>query len=113
MTPGGASYEIVYGSSFVPAYITSLAGTEEGTEDEKFDLAFERIAIHEEKLTEKLMNYLKSKRSRGVRFVGPTSSGKKDRAPTISFVVRGDKPLGSRFIVEELDKTGTVSSLFD
>lgn len=109
LAPGGASYEIVYGASFVPAYILSLAGTEKGTEDERFDLAFDRIALHEEKLTERLMNYLISKRDRGVRIVGPISSKKEDRAPTISFVVRGEKPLGSQFIVEELDKTKTVS----
>lgn len=80
------------------------------TDDERLDLAFERIAAHEELLAKLLLNFLRSEkmRERGVRIVGPKESGKDVRAPTISFVVRGAKATRSQAIVDEVTKGGKV-----
>jgi hypothetical protein len=68
------------------------------------------MADHEELLAKELLDWLTApaQRERGVKIVGPKAFDKVTRAPTVSFVVRGSRPLGSKSIVDELDKTGKV-----
>lgn len=110
LAPGGSSYELTYGSTAVATYLLSLAPSSDQAEDERLDIAFDRIAAHEELLAKLLLNFLTSDklRERGVRIVGPKESGKDVRAPTISFVVRGAKPMGSQALVDEVTKGGKV-----
>lgn len=88
----------------------SASYSDEGS-DQKFDLAYEKISNHEEILSKLLVEYLVSKYERGVRIIGNKSWKKEDRAPTVSFVVQGERALRSRKVVEEIDKTGLVSPL--
>lgn len=47
--------------------------------------------------------------ARGVRVLGPESADPKIRAPTISFVVVGDRPVRSPDVVKQFDALGNVS----
>lgn len=99
--PGGPGYELVYGCTAIPPYIKSLAP--EGT----LEAGFAAIAAHEQVLVEKLLEYLKGKFDRGVRIVGEEGSGP-DRAPTISFVVVGQKAIPSKEVVKVFDQKGGI-----
>lgn len=59
-----------------------------------------------------LLDYLKSKEGRGVLIVGDERGGL-GRVPTISFVVRGERPIRSKDVVEVFDKKGGVRSSSD
>ena len=43
-----------------------------------------------------------------MRIVGPVDAGREKRVPTISFVVRGERSMSSKSIVEAFDKTEKV-----
>lgn len=114
LQPGGPGYEVTYGTSGVLPYLVQLASQAPATADfEALQVAFARIAAHEQLLMEPLITYLLSKWDSGVRIVGPESWKLEDRAPTISFVVVGDdgktKRLLSKVAVAEFDETGNVS----
>ncbi|KAI0364983.1 PLP-dependent transferase [Pilatotrama ljubarskyi] len=101
LQPGGPGYELVYACTAVPPYLRSL--TPAGT----LDAAWDAVAAHERTLVEPLLAYLRAKRERGVRIVGEEQAGEA-RVPTISFVVRGDRPIASRDVVKAFDATGDV-----
>ena len=104
LLPGGAGYELTYASSGVLSYLQSLSPIGD------VDDAFVRIANHEQELVKPLLGYLTSAvaRANGVRVVGSEVSGL-SRAPTISFVVVGQKSVKSKDIVSYFDKKGGVS----
>ena len=101
LQPGGPGYELVYGCTAIPDYLRSLSASA-SLED-----AWQKIAQHEQTLVEPLLKYLKSKEERGVKIVGEEGSGL-NRAPTISFVVAGEKPIASREVVKVFDQKGNV-----
>ncbi|PSR74014.1 hypothetical protein PHLCEN_2v10198 [Hermanssonia centrifuga] len=96
LQPGGPGYELVYGCTAIPEYLRSLSpsGSLVG--------AFDVIAKHEQSLIKPLLEYLKSKESRGVRIVGEEDVGP-NRVPTISFVVVAEKPIRSRRAIKSKD----------
>ena len=60
--------------------------------------AFEAIAGHEAMLAGRLLDYLRQRR--GLRVIGPESSDRAARVPTVSFVASG---VASRAIVDHTD----------
>ncbi|KIP05140.1 hypothetical protein PHLGIDRAFT_108629 [Phlebiopsis gigantea 11061_1 CR5-6] len=101
LQPGGPGYELVYGVTAVPDYLRSLS-TSSSLED-----AWAKIAAHEQTLVAPLLAYLKSKESRGVRIVGEETGGP-SRAPTISFIVGGERPIRSKDVVRAFDQKGNI-----
>jgi selenocysteine lyase/cysteine desulfurase len=91
----------------IVAYLKGL--TPEGT----LSAAFDAITIQENVLVNALLEFLTAPRqfSRGVRVIGDPSPSP-SRIPTISFIVRGDRPLSSREIVAHLDNAGGVGIRF-
>jgi cysteine desulfurase family protein (TIGR01976 family) len=91
LQPGNPNYELSHGSSAIPDYVVSL-GEQCGAPGvaprrTRMAAAFDAIAAHEEALAEHLLSYLRSRTD--VRIIGPGSSGRAVRVPTISFVVNG------------------------
>lgn len=124
LQPGGPGYELVYATTGVLDYLLSLAppSTSSSTSSpsstpsspltfeakvKQLDAAFLEIAKHEQTLVQPLLEYLKSKEERGVLIVGDERGGI-GRVPTISFVVRGERAMGSREVVERFDREGGV-----
>ncbi|KAF8159241.1 pyridoxal phosphate-dependent transferase [Crassisporium funariophilum] len=103
LQPGGPGYEIVYGSTGVNQYLLSL------TPKNDLQATFDAIAVHEQALLKPLISFLIDpvQRERGVRIVGEETINL-ERVPTVSFVVVGQKPLDSRFIVDVFDKKGGI-----
>lgn len=107
LSPGGSPYELTASAPRVTEYILSLSDLSGiATRAEHYARAFERIAVHEEKLSKIVLEFLLSQYARGVRIVGPTTFSREKRVPTIAFVVKGKS---SQSIVEAFDKTGKVS----
>ena len=102
--PGGPGYELVYATTGVVAYLLSL------TPANTLEATWDVIAQHEQTLVAPLIHYLTDPKQweRGVRLVGDASINLM-RAPTISFVVVGDRAIKSRAIVEIFDEKGGVS----
>lgn len=118
LEPGGPGYEVTYGTTGVLPYLLSLAGNSglEGKSDgELLDVAYQRIAAHEEELMKPIFDFLLSEEAKkaGVRIVGPESGKVEVRAPTISFVVVGPdgktKRLQSKDVVAKVHSQPGVS----
>jgi hypothetical protein len=101
LEPGGPGYELVYGCTAIPNYLRSLSPS--GSLED----AWGQIALQEQALVKPLLGYLKNKEARGVKIVGEETAGP-HRAPTISFVVRGDKPIHSHDVVKVFDQKNNV-----
>ncbi|KAL5512456.1 hypothetical protein ACEPAG_3109 [Sanghuangporus baumii] len=103
ISPGGAGYELTYAVSAVLPYLQSLSPS--GNIDDSFAL----IAAHEQELLKPLISYLTSDeaRARGILIVG-SEIVDAWRAPTISFVVSGERPIPSSDIVAQFDKKGKI-----
>ncbi|KAI0061928.1 PLP-dependent transferase [Artomyces pyxidatus] len=101
LQPGGPGYETVYGTTGVLEYLRAL------TPSGDLDDAFAAIAEHEQALVEPLLAYLLSQESRGVRIVGDERGGL-SRAPTVSFVIVGERPIKSKEVVRAFDQKGGV-----
>lgn len=106
--PGNFNFELTYGLKAIPEYFRDLSEhhltkeeAEKLTAPQKYRQAFDLVAEHEEKLAEKLLNYLNSIKE--IRIIGSKSSKAEDRVPTISFV---HENLKSQEIVKETDKAG-------
>lgn len=106
LQPGGPGYETIYGSTGVIPYLRSL------TPRNDLRASFDAIAAHEQVLLEPLIGFLThdAQRARGVRLVGEETVNL-ERVPTVSFVVVGEKAIGSRTIVTAFDKKGGVSHI--
>lgn len=94
--PGGANYELTWGSAGIPEYIAELDRHMEGNGSGK--TAWQAIAQHEAMLAKKLLDYL----VKGENFdvLGPASAAVETRLPIISFRVRG---MQSREVVRHLE----------
>ncbi|KAF5362392.1 hypothetical protein D9756_002185 [Leucocoprinus leucothites] len=103
LQPGGPGYELVYATTGVVAYLLSL------TPANSLQATWDAITQHEQTLVSPLIQYLTDAKqwARGVRVVGDTSVNF-SRAPTISFVVIGDRAITSKAIVEIFDKKGGI-----
>ncbi|HDO51822.1 MAG TPA: aminotransferase class V-fold PLP-dependent enzyme, partial [Rhizobiales bacterium] len=102
--PGNVNFELSYGCIGICDYLIELAkhhSTAEVSEREYLAQAFNVIAAHEQKLSARLLDYLKSVPA--VRIIGDESDDAGVRVPTISFVAEGQD---SRAIVEHIDQFG-------
>ncbi|GAB1520960.1 hypothetical protein RhiTH_004049 [Rhizoctonia solani] len=105
LQPGGPGYERSYAVTAVLEYLYSLSPS-----GNDLSAAFDSIARHEADIMRPLIEFLLSPEAynRGVRIVGPESADPQVRAPTISFVVVGDKPVRSPDIVKKFDELADV-----
>ncbi|MCW5312676.1 cysteine desulfurase-like protein [Nostoc sp. KVJ3] len=89
---GNVNFELSYGMLGLCDYLSELAQLHYGDQT-ALDLrsqmvqAFDLISIHEEQISDRLLNYLNSKPN--VRVIGQSKADRQCRVPTISFVVDG------------------------
>ena len=90
--PGNVNFELTYGSMGVMDYFSAiysqLSGKPPTVPFETLTYIFNKISLHEEKLSGLLLDFLKTKKS--FRIIGPSSADARVRVPTISFVVEGN-----------------------
>ncbi|WP_414517342.1 cysteine desulfurase-like protein [Nostoc sp. PCC 9305] len=89
---GNVNFELSYGMLGLCDYLSELAQLHYGNETapdlrNQMMQAFDLISIHEEHISDRLLNYLNSKPN--VRVIGQAKADRKFRVPTISFVVDG------------------------
>ncbi|MFW9258665.1 cysteine desulfurase-like protein [Nostoc sp. CALU 546] len=89
---GNVNFELCYGMLGLCDYLTELAQLHYGHETapdlrNQMVQAFDLISLHEEKISDRLLNYLNSKSN--VRVIGQSKADREFRVPTISFVVDG------------------------
>jgi cysteine desulfurase family protein (TIGR01976 family) len=87
--PGGLNYELTYGMLGLGDYLADFArahGRTELADDPRGATVFgyDLMSRHEEALAGRLLDFLEAKR--GVRIIGPASSDRALRVPTLSFV---------------------------
>jgi len=100
LEPGNINYECAFGSIGAVDYVEELgsrAGAGEGRA--AIEAGFAAIAEQERAVTERLMDFLRSRNS--VRVIGRTSTAIADRVSTVSFTV-GER--SSREVVEAVDR---------
>jgi len=102
LQPGNPNYELSYGATAIPEYLVALGERSGAAVDAprraRMQAAFDAIADHEALLAERLLSWLRERQD--VRIIGPTSSDRAIRVPTISFVVDG---LDSDTVVRAVD----------
>jgi selenocysteine lyase/cysteine desulfurase len=102
LVPGGPNFELSYGSTAVLPYLLGLSGKKESGDFVTLKrLANARIGEHEEKLMGPLLEFLRSKKDKGVRILGLEEGDSAKRAPTISFVIEGKS---SKQVAESFDE---------
>ncbi|PHM09983.1 cysteine desulfurase-like protein [Nostoc sp. 'Peltigera malacea cyanobiont' DB3992] len=89
---GNVNFELSYGMLGLCDYLSELAQLHYGNETapdlrNQMVQAFDLISIHEEHISDRLLNYLNSKPN--VRVIGQAKADRQFRVPTISFVVDG------------------------
>jgi len=88
----------------VLSYLTKLSGLV-GDRLANLDLVKkttnERVAAHEARLMAPLLDFLRSRKTRGVRIMGLEEAASNKRAPTVSFIVNGKS---SKVIAESFDE---------
>ncbi len=101
LQPGNVNYELSYGCIGISDYLVDVGRQigETGSRRQKMHAAFHAFEKHEDTLAERLLSYLRSKKS--VRIVGLVSGEQGDRMPTISFMVAGCM---SPAIVQHIDQ---------
>jgi selenocysteine lyase/cysteine desulfurase len=100
LQPGNLNYELSYGCMGISEYLINvgeLLGSS-GIARQKMQTAFDAFAAHEDALAERLLAYLRSKKT--VRIVGHATTAPGSRVPTISFTVAGQM---SETIVRHMD----------
>ncbi|MGJ5632398.1 cysteine desulfurase-like protein [Nostoc sp. CALU 1950] len=101
---GNVNFELSYGMLGLCDYLSELAQLHYGKETapdlrNQMVQAFDLISLHEEKISDRLLNYLNSKSN--VRVIGQSKADRQCRVPTISFVVDG---MHSSTIPEKIDQ---------
>lgn len=99
--PGNVNYELSYGCIGISEYLVELAqrhGAKGKSGRDCLAHAFDVIAAHEQKLSARLLEYLKS--VPGVTIIGDARADASVRVPTLSFTMAGQD---SRAIVEHVD----------
>jgi cysteine desulfurase family protein (TIGR01976 family) len=89
LQPGNVNFELSYGCIGISDYFIQVGKDlgAEGTNRQCMQLAFEHFAQQEDKLSEKLLGFLRSKSA--VRILGFDQVENRNRMPTIGFVVEG------------------------
>ncbi len=90
LIPGGVNHELTAGLAGIVDYLDALQRHhfgEEANARQGFARIFELIAEHEQRLAERFVDFLRSKPK--VRLIGRATGARSRRAPTFSFVVRG------------------------
>lgn len=89
LEPGNANYEIAYSTVAIVDYLAAVGerGGAAGTTREKLEKAFDLITVHENRLAEKLLAYLRSRED--CRIIGFERGDDPRRIPTISFKIAG------------------------
>jgi selenocysteine lyase/cysteine desulfurase len=90
--PGNVNYELSYGMLGLWDYLGGFAaahgrGELEDRSRAQVEFAYEAFATHEEKLAQRLLGFLETRSN--VRVMGRTDADRRQRVPTISFVVDG------------------------
>jgi cysteine desulfurase family protein (TIGR01976 family) len=103
LQPGNVNYELSYGCMGINDYLVAVGTTlgNSGTARQKMQAAFDAFEAHEDAMAEKLLAYLRGKKS--VRIIGMDSAAKGGRVPTVSFMVEG---VQSESIVRHTDCYG-------
>ncbi|WP_375469192.1 cysteine desulfurase-like protein [uncultured Nostoc sp.] len=101
---GNVNFELTYGMLGLCDYLSELAQLHYGNQTapdlrNQMVQAFDLISIHEEKISDRLLNYLNSKSN--VRVIGQSKADRRFRVPTISFVVDG---MNSSIIPAKIDQ---------
>ncbi|MEH2326236.1 MAG: cysteine desulfurase-like protein [Nostoc sp.] len=101
---GNVNFELSYGMLGLCDYLSELAQLHYGDQTapdlrNQMVQAFDLISIHEEQISDRLLNYLNSKSN--VRVIGQSKANRKFRVPTISFVVDG---MNSSTIPKKIDQ---------
>jgi cysteine desulfurase family protein (TIGR01976 family) len=89
---GNVNFELSYGMLGLCDYLSELAQLHYGDQTapnlrNQMVQAFDLMSIHEEEISDRLLNYLNSKPN--VRVIGQSKADREFRVPTISFVVDG------------------------
>ncbi|QHE76188.1 cysteine desulfurase-like protein [Hydrogenophaga sp. PBL-H3] len=103
LQPGNVNYELSYGCMGINDYLVHVGNTlgATGSDRQKMQAAFDAFEAHENLLAERLLSYLRSKKS--VRVIGHTGATDGTRVPTIAFMA-GEQP--SEAIVRHVDQHG-------
>ena len=101
---GNVNFELSYGMLGLCDYLSELAQLHYGDQTapdlrNQMVQAFDLISIHEEQISDRLLNYLNNKSN--VRVIGQSKANRKFRVPTISFVVDG---MNSSTIPKKIDQ---------
>ena len=86
MQPGNFNFELAWGAAGAVDYLEELGADGAGGAD-PLDHAYTRIAVHEEALMARLLEFLQLRK--GVRVLGESSSERERRVATVAFVVEG------------------------
>ena len=103
LQPGNVNYELSYGCIGINEYLAHVGESlgDTGSQRQKMQTAFDAFERHEDAMAERLLAYLRSKRS--VRIVGMDSAAAGGRVPTVSFTVAGTM---SESVVRHIDGFG-------
>jgi cysteine desulfurase family protein (TIGR01976 family) len=92
LEPGNPSYELAWGAAGVVDYLDELGGG--GGDHAAIARAFDAIAVHEQTIAARLLDYLRGRND--LRIVGPATAASAVRAPTIAF--KTDRLPSSRIV---------------
>ena len=101
LQPGNPNYELSYGCIGIADYLAEVgerAGATAVSRRARIEAAFDAIADQEARLAERLLGYLRQQTR--VRIIGPATSDRRLRVPTVSFIVDG---IDSQAIVRHVD----------
>lgn len=101
LQPGNVNYELSYGCIGISEYLNAVGSQlgATGPSRQKMQAAFDAFEKHEDALAERLLVFLRGKKS--VRIIGLTSAASGARVPTVSFMVAGQM---SESIVRHMDQ---------
>ena len=101
LQPGNVNYELSYGCMGIGDYLVDIGGGlgARGSPRQKMQAAFDAFEAHEDGLAERLLAYLREKKS--VRIIGRESAAQGGRVPTVSFMVAGRQ---SEAVVRHMDR---------
>ena len=88
LEPGGVNFELVHGSGGIVEYLCELG--KGGDARRKIVTAFDRIADHERRIGERLLEYLRGRND--CRIIGRAHGDDVARVPTVAFVIEGRDP---------------------
>jgi cysteine desulfurase family protein (TIGR01976 family) len=102
LQPGNVNYELTYASAAVVEYLETLGRRQSSDANLEpraaLQAAYAAIGVHEEMLSELLLEFLRSRNN--VQVIGPTTSDAQTRVPKISFVADNQS---SNSVVEAMD----------